>query len=349
MTDGLSSDQSIQITVEARAQGWRLDHYLSRLFPNFSRALFQKAIEQQAVLVNGIPVKTSRRLRMNDLLSVRLPELPDRRLPPEDIPLNILYEDDSLVVLNKQPGLIVHPGKGNYRGTLAGALQFHFDRLSDVAGQLRPGIVHRLDRDTSGVLVIAKDNQVHHRLSGQFERREVTKEYLAIARGVFDLDEDEIATNVCINPRHREKMMVCEPGGISRPAVTRYLVDQRFAGFTVVRLFPKTGRTHQLRVHLQHLGHPIVADRLYGGGARLTLENLLPPSAASREGADAAAGGEAEAAPALISRQALHARRLAFRHPHSGTELEFEAPLPDDMQRTIAALARHCSLRNREP
>jgi 23S rRNA pseudouridine1911/1915/1917 synthase len=349
MSDGLSSDQPIQITVEARAQGWRLDHYLSRLFPNFSRALFQRAIEQQAILVNGIPAKTSRRLRMNDLLSVRLPQLPDRRLPPEDIPLNILYEDDYLVVLNKQPGLIVHPGKGNYRGTLAGALQFHFDRLSDIAGQLRPGIVHRLDRDTSGVLVIAKDNQVHHRLSGQFERREVTKEYLAIARGVFDLDEDEIATHLCINPRHREKMMVCEPGGKSRPAVTRYAVDQRFAGFTVARLFPKTGRTHQLRVHLQHLGHPVVADRLYGGGARLSVEDLLPTSAAARAEADLAASDEGEAAPALISRQALHARRLAFRHPHSGKELEFEAPLAEDMQRTIAALARHCSLRNREP
>jgi 23S rRNA pseudouridine1911/1915/1917 synthase len=339
-TDGLSSDQPILITVEARAQGWRLDHYLSRLFPNFSRALFQKAIEQQVILVNGIPAKTSRRLRMNDRLSVRLPELPDRTLPPEDIPLNILYEDDYFVVLNKQPGLIVHPGKGNYRGTLAGALQFHFNRLSDVAGQLRPGIVHRLDRDTSGVLVIAKDNQIHHRLSGQFERREVTKEYLAIARGTFELDEDEIATHLCINPRHREKMMVCEPGGNSRPAVTRYAVTGRYAGFTVARLFPKTGRTHQLRVHLQHLGHPIVADRLYGGGARLTLADLVPSATPSDTSADATDGQEV-----LIARQALHARRLAFRHPHSGTQLEFEAPLPDDMARTIEALTRHCSLR----
>ncbi|HEV3299332.1 MAG TPA: RluA family pseudouridine synthase [Planctomycetaceae bacterium] len=349
MTDGLSSDQPILITVEARAQGWRVDHYLSRLFPNFSRALFQKAIEQQTILVNGIPVKTSRRLRMNDRLSVRLPELPDRTIPPEDIPLNILFEDEYLVVLNKQPGLIVHPGKGNYRGTLVGALQFHFDRLSDVAGQLRPGIVHRLDRDTSGVLVIAKDNQVHHRLSGQFERREVTKEYLAIARGALELDEDEIATHVCINPRHREKMMVCQPGGNSRPAVTRYAVAGRYACFTVVRLFPKTGRTHQLRVHLQHLGHPILADRLYGGGARLSLADLLPSSKLPAEESAAEEEAEAQLSPDLISRQALHARRLAFRHPHSGKELEFEAPLPDDMQRTIAALARHCPLRGAKP
>src|SRR5579872_1195372 len=204
MSDGLSAEQPILITVEARAHGWRVDHYLSRIFPNFSRALFQKAIEQQAILVNGIPVKTSRRVRINDRISVRLPELPDRTLPPEDLPLDILYEDDALVVLNKRPGMIVHPGKGNYRGTLAGALQFHFDRLSDVAGKLRPGIVHRLDRDTSGILVIAKDNHVHHRLSGQFERREVTKEYFALTQGVFDLDRDEISTFIRINPKKRE-------------------------------------------------------------------------------------------------------------------------------------------------
>jgi 23S rRNA pseudouridine1911/1915/1917 synthase len=347
MTDGLSSDQPILITVEARAQGWRVDHYLSRLYPNFSRALFQKAIEQQAILVNGIPAKPSRKLRMNDRLSVRLPELPDRTLPPEDIPLDIIYEDDHLVVLNKQAGLIVHPGKGNYRGTLAGALQFHFDRLSDVAGQLRPGIVHRLDRDTSGVLVIAKDNQVHHRLSGQFERREVTKEYFAIARGVIELDEDEIRTFQRIHPRHREKMTVCEPGGNARQAVTRYLVAERYAGFTSVRLFPKTGRTHQLRVHLQHLGHPIVADRLYGGGSRLSLAELCPLSpgmieSGMTEPTAPSAEMDEQSSTDLISRQALHARRLAFRHPHSGKELEFEAPLPDDIARTIAAIARHC-------
>ncbi len=279
---------------------------------------------------------------MNDRLSVRLPELPDRTLTPEDIPLNILYEDEYLVVLNKQAGLIVHPGKGNYRGTLAGALQFHFDRLSDIAGQLRPGIVHRLDRDTSGVLVIAKDNQVHHRLSGQFERREVTKEYFAIARGMIDLNEDEISTYQRIHPRHREKMTICEPGGNARQAVTRYVVAERYDGFTTVRLFPKTVRTHQLRVHLQYLGHPIVADRLYGGGSQLSLGDLRSHSPGSTEAGDSADSAEHPSEPHLITRQALHARRLAFRHPQSGKELEFEAPLPDDIARTIAAIAHHC-------
>ncbi|HUE14743.1 MAG TPA: RluA family pseudouridine synthase [Planctomycetaceae bacterium] len=346
MTDGLSSDRPILITVEARAHGWRVDHYLSRIFPNFSRVLFQKAIDQQAVLVNGIPVKTSRRLRFNDRISVKLPELPDRTLPPEDIPLNILYEDDALVVLNKPPGLIVHPGKGNYRGTLAGALQFHFDRLSDVAGQLRPGIVHRLDRDTSGILVIAKDNQVHHRLSGQFERREVSKEYFALARGVFELDADEISTYIRINPKKREKMIVTEPIGNARPAETRYEVAQRFDGFTSVRLFPKTGRTHQLRVHLQHLGHPVVADRLYGGGSSLSLADLVGRS--TRDASPqipAGTAGDVSEDPALdqilIDRQALHAFRIAFRHPQSGKPVEFEAPLPDDIRRALAAIERY--------
>ena len=344
MTAGPSSEQPILITVEARAHGWRVDHYLSRIFPNFSRALFQKAIEQQTILVNGIPVKTARRLRINDRISVRLPELPDRTLPPEDIPLEILYEDDAIVILNKPAGLIVHPGKGNYRGTLAGALQFHFDRLSDVAGQLRPGIVHRLDRDTSGLLVIAKDNQVHHKLSGQFERREVTKEYFALTRGSIELDRDEIATYIRINPKKREKMIVSEPIGNARSAVTFYEVVARYAGFTSVRLFPKTGRTHQLRVHMQYLGHPIVADRLYGGGASLTLGDLIC-SSARRSDRPSATPDKNSGSPAedsvLIDRQALHAYRLAFRHPQSGKPLEFEAPLPGDILRTLSAIEHH--------
>lgn len=348
--EGLSADQPIQVNVEARAHGWRVDHYLSRIFPNFSRGLFQKAIEQQAVLVNGIPVKASRRLRVNDLLSVRLPVLPDRTLPPEDIPLDVLYEDDALIVINKPAGLIVHPGKGNYRGTLAGALQFHFNRLSDVAGQLRPGIVHRLDRDTSGLLVVAKDNQVHHRLSGQFERREVEKEYLAVTRGVFELDSDEISTFVRVNPKKREKMVVSEPIGNARPAITHYEVATRYAGFTAVRLFPKTGRTHQLRVHMQYLRHPIVADRLYGGGACLTIREVIDgPDTTSQTATrkKRRATEECEADDVLIDRHALHARRLTFRHPQSGKRLEFEAPVPIDLHRTLEALDRHRSTRDR--
>ncbi len=342
MTGDLS-DETTDLTVEARAHGWRIDHYLVRLFPNYSRALFQKAIEQQAVSVNGLPVKASRRLRVNDRVSVRLPEIPDESVPAEDIPIDILYEDDSLVVLNKQAGLIVHPGRGNIRGTLAGALQFHFDELSETAGKLRPGIVHRLDRDTSGALVIAKNNQVHHRLSRQFEQREVTKEYRAIVWNVPQLDRDFIETHIRVDPKHREKMAVCGPGGNARDAVTFYEVVERFRGFSLMRLLPKTGRTHQLRVHMQHLGHTIVADRAYGARRELRMSDLVALGAdaevkTTKNGSNQTESDDRD--DVLIDRQALHALRLEFCHPQDGRRLAFEAPLPDDFVRTLDALRK---------
>jgi 23S rRNA pseudouridine1911/1915/1917 synthase len=336
------SQEPIELTVESRAHGWRVDHYLSRLYPNYSRAMFQKAIEQGGVLLNGLPVKSSRRLHVNDRLSVKLPELPDETLPPEDIPLDVLYEDDHLIVINKAADMIVHPGKGNYRGTLAGALQFHFDELSDTAGKLRPGIVHRLDRDTTGVLVVAKNNQVHHRLSSQFAERDVSKIYLAIAWGEIEFDAGEISTFVRMHPKHREKMIVCEEGGNARHADTFYKVRERFDGFTFVELHPKTGRTHQLRVHLQHLGHPIVGDRLYGGHLGLLKSELTgetefgSKTARRRRNLD-----DADPADILISRQALHAHHLEFNHPETGKRMSFTAPLPDDMQQTLAALREY--------
>ena len=331
------SHEPVSLVVEARAHGWRLDHYLVRLFPNYSRALLQKAIEQGRVLVNGLPAKMSRRVRVNDLLSVQLPELPDQHIPPEDIPLDIVYEDEHFVAINKPAGLIVHPGKGQYTGTLCGALQFHFDRLSDMAGRFRPGIVHRLDRDTSGVLLVAKDNQVHGRLSEQFEARTVQKEYRAIAWGKLDRDSDWIETHVRVHPKHREKMQVCAAGGNAREAVTFYEVLERFAGFTYVRLHPKTGRTHQLRVHLQHLGHPIVADRLYGGGATFEIRDIT--ARRPRPGLDLPEDADAPATPeTLIARQALHALRIEFRHPVSNEPMTLEAPLPADIERTLEAL-----------
>lgn len=319
------------LTVEARAHGWRLDHYLTRIFPNHSRVLFQKAIEQQLVLVNGLPVKASRRLRVNDRISVTLPEIPDNSLAPENLPIEILYEDDAIAVINKPADMVTHPGKANFTGTLAAAVQYHFDQLSDVAGQLRPGIVHRLDRDTTGVIVIAKDNQVHNRLSRQFEQREVTKEYRAIVRGRLDRDADIIRTHIKVHPKAHEKMIVCPPDEKSREAITRYVVLRRFRGYAEVQLLPETGRTHQLRVHLQSLKAPCVADRLYAGHDRLYASELqglpVPP-------------GEAP----LISRQGLHAFRLRLRHPVTEAWMDFEAPLPEDMQRTLTALETYRSI-----
>jgi 23S rRNA pseudouridine1911/1915/1917 synthase len=317
------SSEPISVVVESRAHGWRIDHYLTRLYPNYSRALFQKAIEQHAVLLNGLPVKPSRRLRVNDTLSIRLPDAPDETIPAEDLPIDIVYEDDSIVVINKAAGMIVHPGKGNYLGTLAGALQFHFDSLSDVAGKHRPGIVHRLDRNTTGVMVAAKDNQVHGRLSRQFEQREVTKEYRAIVWGRVDFDSDFIETHLRVHPKAREKMHVCKPGGNAREAVTFYEVLERFSKATYVKMLPKTGRTHQLRVHMQHLGHSLLADAMYGGQESVGASDL---------------GIESESTEPLIARHALHAFRLAFQHPKTNERMEFEAPMAPDMVAALSAL-----------
>ena len=310
----------------------RVDHYLARMYPNYSRALFQKAIEQQAVLINGLAVKASRRLRVNDRLSVRLPEQPDDSIKPEDLPLSVIYEDDVLAIVNKPPNMVTHPSKGHLKGSLAAALQFHFDKLSDIAGQLRPGIVHRLDRNTTGLLIVAKDNTVHHRLSRQFERREVKKEYRALVRGTPKQTRGRIETHLKVNPKRHEKMMVCEPDEKSRHAVTDYEILETFnsvaAGrFAHVQLFPQTGRTHQLRVHLRHLHLPIVADKLYGGGESLRKSELAASSSANGDEGDI-----------LITRQALHAFRITFTHPVTEKTLTFEAPLPEDFERTLTAL-----------
>ncbi|MFP6765701.1 MAG: RluA family pseudouridine synthase, partial [Planctomycetaceae bacterium] len=311
------------------AHGWRLDHYLTRLFPNYSRAAFQRAIGQGTVLLNGLPAKPGRRLRVNDRLQVRLPETPDEiSVPAEDIPLEILFEDEHLVVINKSADMIVHPGRGNYAGTLAGALQFHFDSLSDAGGKFRPGIVHRLDRNTTGVIVVAKNNQVHCRLSSQFEKREVAKEYRALVWGRPDFDSDFIETHVRTHVKAREKMQVCAEGGKARRAVTFYEVLQRFEHVSYIKLRPETGRTHQLRVHMQHLGHPILADAMYGGGESVSVDELF----CRRQ------GSTVSNVPALIFRQALHAHRLRFRHPDSGKEVEFQAPLPPDMLAVLDGL-----------
>ncbi|MCH2211430.1 MAG: RluA family pseudouridine synthase [Fuerstiella sp.] len=320
--------EPVHITVEARAHGWRLDHYLTRLFPNHSRAALQRTIQNEHTLLNGLVTRSSRRLRVNDRIEIQLPDGDEGRIRPENIPLDVLYEDDSLIVVNKKPGMVVHPGRGNYSGTLTAALQFHFDTLSDSAGKHRPGIVHRLDRDTSGVIVVARDNQVHQLISRQFEQRKVRKEYRAIVRGVPELACDTIRTHVCVHPRVREKMTVCIPGGRSREAVTVYRTAEEFGRWALMELHPQTGRTHQLRVHMLHIGTPILADRLYSGNQTFTSEDL-----------SGAAGSESSGP--LLSRQALHAFRLTIRHPVSGMQMQFEAPLPSDMQQTLCALRNY--------
>lgn len=345
--DLVDSDEPIDITVEARAHGWRLDHYLTRLFPNHSRAQLQRAIEAGGVQLNGLQPKPSRRLRVNDRIWIQLPDAEESHIVAENLPLDVLYEDDAIIVVNKQANMVVHPGRGNSNGTLASALQFHFDTLSDVAGRHRPGIVHRLDRDTTGVILIAKDNQVHQKISSQFERREVKKEYRAIVRGVPELASDYIRTFVCPHHRVREKMMVCPDGGNAREAVTFYRTGENFGSYALMELHPQTGRTHQLRIHMLHILTPIVADRMYIGQSTLTKTEILKSTAGLKRRQQAIADAHGPEAPPesgsyendiLIARQALHAFRLTIRHPVSGKDMQFEAPFPEDFQRTLEFL-----------
>jgi len=279
------------------------------------------------VQVDGVRTKASHRLRGGERITIALPELPREGPRPENIPLDILFEDAHFAVVNKPPGMVVHPAKGHWAGTLTSALQYHFDQLSTAGGASRPGIVHRLDRDTSGVIVVAKTDQAHLKLAAQFEGRTVEKEYFAICAGVPNLDRDVIDAPIGAHPYQREKMAIRHAGDeTSRPAETFYEVAERFQGFAAVVAKPKTGRTHQIRLHLGSIDCPVLCDRLYGGRAVITMGEV------SRDHRDATV---------LLDRQALHARRIKIDHPITGERMEFEAPLPDDINRVLESLRTH--------
>jgi 23S rRNA pseudouridine1911/1915/1917 synthase len=314
----------VDLKVKRPMEGKRLDQYLVDRFPAYSRNILQKIIEADAVTVNAHDVKSSYHVKRGDHIRIWLPELNDDAPEPEPIPLDVIYEDEFFIVVNKPPGMVVHPAKGHWRGTLVNALQYHFQQLSQVAGPHRPGIVHRLDRDTSGLIVVAKDDLAHANLAAQFERRSVQKEYLAITSGVLQRDSEYIERPLGPHPTHREKMAIrsCEDGG--KDASSYYEVIERFDGFSFARIQPKTGRTHQIRVHLAHVGCPILADHAYGGRRALRLSELTDVS------------GDTDRV--LIARQALHASRLWLSHPRIREPMEFEAPLPQDFQDTLTAL-----------
>ncbi|HEX4132235.1 MAG TPA: RluA family pseudouridine synthase [Pirellulales bacterium] len=314
----------IEVTVAESGAGMRLDWFLAREFPAYSRTNLRRAINAATVRLNGRRIKASHRLRAGEQLSVELPALPRKGPVAEEIPLDILYEDDALAAINKPPAMVVHPGRGHWRGTLAAALQFHFNRLSSVGGATRPGIVHRLDRDTSGIIIVAKDDQTHQALTQQFERRTVEKEYFAVVAGVPTLDRELVDLPIGVHPQQREKMAVRRHHAASRHAQTFFEVVERFDGFAAVRARPKTGRTHQIRVHLATLGCPVLCDRLYGSRARITRGELRRRPE--------------EDDTLLIDRQALHAWRLSIDHPRTGERMTFEAPLPNDIERVIEAL-----------
>lgn len=308
--------ETVTLRVSPDHAGLRLDAFLAAQLPRYSRVRLRQLIQTADVQVDDQPRKVAYRLLAGQTVHVVIPPAERPGPEPENIPLAVVYEDDCLVALNKPIGMVVHPARGHWSGTLTAALAFHFSQLSQIGGPQRPGIVHRLDRDTSGIIVVAKTDAAHKGLALQFEHRQVEKEYFAISRGSFDRDRDEIDQPIGVHPQHREKMAIRAGHPSSRPASTFLEVQERFRGFISLRVFPRTGRTHQIRVHLSHLGCPIVCDPLYAGHRVLTRGELL---------------GRAPDDQVVLDRLALHARRLALRHPLSGTPLEFEAPMPQSL------------------
>lgn len=323
--------QHTTIVVRAELTNRRLDQYLPSRFPRFSRSAIQKLIDAGAVTVNGQqPGKASRRLSPGDVIDVVLPPQQPKEIPPEPIPLSIIWEDEHLLAINKQAGVVVHPARGNPHGTLVNGLVYYAGTLAKGSDPFRPGIIHRLDRDTTGIMLVAKTDEALWRMSRQFEARRIHKEYLAIVHGRLDLAADQIDAPLARHRHVRERFAVDFDNPAAKPAVTTWRVLERFRGFTLVQLEPKTGRTHQLRVHMSYIKHSIVGDADYGG-RKVTRGQL-----AADESADRTAAREPE--EPLIRRQALHAHRLHFRHPVNGKPMLLTAPPPADFEALLAAL-----------
>jgi len=311
----------LEIPYDGTNSSERLDRFVARVLPDMSRARIQQAIREGHVTVHQNQEKSSYRLRRGDLVMVALPpqEIEPVGVAPEPIPLDILHEDDHLIVINKPANMIVHPAPGVTSGTLVNALLHHFDRLSQVAGQLRPGIVHRLDKDTTGVMVVAKSNAAHDNLSAQLAAREMKKTYGAMVYGA-PRSEGTIDAPVGRHPVVRTKMAVVDNVRRGREALSRYWTIESLPGMARVRVQIETGRTHQIRVHMAHIGCPVVGDRTYGPGKRRPKE--IAPSI-WEEFIEPAVDG--------LTGQALHAERLELTHPATDKVMEFSAPWHDDM------------------
>ncbi len=335
MTELIDEAEQREYEVPAELSGWRLDQVLAHLDDDLSRSAAQRLITEELCLLNGEPAKRSASVTAGDCISITLLPPEPTEMVAEEIPLDIVYEDADLIVVNKPSGMVVHPGAGNPCGTLVNALLAHCEDLSGIGGELRPGIVHRLDKETSGLLVSAKSDIAHRDLARQIAARTARRQYWAIVWGQFSEPAGEVLAPIARHPLHRRMMAIVEGG---REALTEYRVletyhlgsqpGRRGHAISLLELELKTGRTHQIRVHMTHLGHPVLGDPVYGRQRR------LPRNAPA---ALAEAVGDLEG-------QALHARRLSFTHPRTREEMTFEAPPPVDFQRVLDILRQETTV-----
>jgi 23S rRNA pseudouridine1911/1915/1917 synthase len=307
------------ITVEQSLPRERLDMFLKEQLPQVSRGILQSMIEDGNILVNGARVKPTHSPRAGEIVEIHWPEPVPCRAEPEAMDLDVLFEDAQIVVVNKPAGLVVHPAAGHHGGTLVNGLLHHCKgQLSGIAGVARPGIVHRLDMDTSGCIVVAKTNEAHMSLAAQFEERKTRKVYRAIVCGDLAHEKGEIQVGIARHPTHRKRMAATENAS-ARDAWTSFEIIERLNSSTLVECKLHTGRTHQIRVHFQYIGHPLVGDSVYGAKQNARLKTLTR-----------------YAAP----RQMLHAWKLGFAHPTTGKQLDFEAPFPEDFQKALSTLRK---------
>lgn len=313
----MPEEKHIEVVIPSDKKKERLDKFLTHTIGSISRARLQRLIEEGWVSINGQPVKASHLVVPDERIKVVIPRPQKVDIQPEKLPLNIVYEDQHLLIVNKEAGMVVHPAFSNYTGTLVNALLYYCGDLSSIGGRQRPGIVHRLDKDTSGLMVVAKDDKTHHDLSQQFKEKSTEREYRAIVWGRFKKRQGRIETYIARSPKDRKRMTVQRSGKL---AITNYEVLESFPLHSMVKLNLETGRTHQIRVHLSYIGHPVFGDTTYAGRNR----QLGALSTKERQFA-----GELLQ---MMPRQALHAKIIGFRHPIKNEWMRFDSELPEDMQ-----------------